>query len=182
MEDICIYVHNSHIYKLGEQHILDILPNTKQSTLYTHIEAIGAQYNIDMAIIGFHQPLRNTIYSLFPCVDIIIHPQYVIQMIEKQIGCTDCEAYLDWEIAVGLEEGIGLKKSELLSEIMYTSKTKKEAIERYIEWQIQAPLNIKWYHHIIRTIDFYYDEVFNYFDFKDIVDISYSIEPQKRTQ
>lgn len=166
MRDIYAYFKNSQGYILDSRHTICTFPNNKQETLYKCISNIKKEYNLKGAIMGFNQPLRNTIYALFPDVKIIISPLSVKNMIGN---CLDNNIYmweLEEEIAIGLEENFTLDKKELVYNIIYGSQTKAEAIESYKEWQSYIPLGIKAYHHIIRKIDFYYDEVFNYFDYK----------------
>lgn len=153
--------------------ILDTFPNRQQRTLYKHLEILKKKYLIKLAIISFNQPLREIIYSLFPGTMIIINPKDVLDMMNSHLGYGDAvlEGDENEEAAVALEEDQLLTFEIPIScQSMYNCYTRQEAMFYYTKWQSYVPLGIKPFHHVIRKIDFYYAEVFNYFDFKNTWD------------
>ncbi len=49
---------------------------------------------------------------------------------------------------------------------IYDSKTKKEALRRYKEWKLKVPSNMKEYKEVIKSVEAWKPEIFNYFDFR----------------
>lgn len=173
MNKVCVYFHGNYLYNLADMSILDTFPNRQQGTLYKHLEILKKRYLIKFAIISFNQPLREIIYSLFPGVMIIINPRDVLDMMNFYLGegGTPLEGDKDEEVAAALEEDRLLAFENPIScQSIYSCYTKEEAMFYYRKWQSHVPLGIKPFHHVIRKIDFYYDEVFNYFVFKNIWD------------
>jgi len=173
MKKVCVYFHDNQLYNLEDMSLLDTFPNKQQKTLYEHLENMKQNYVIQVAIISFNQPLREVIYALFPGVMIIINPRDVLGMMNFYLGYDDItlEGGEEEEVAVALEEDWLLAFEIPMScQNIYNCYTKQEAMFYYRKWQSYVPLGIKSFHHIIRKIDFYYVEVFNYFDFKNILD------------
>ncbi|HHX59734.1 MAG TPA: transposase [Epulopiscium sp.] len=167
--DVCLYNYN--MYNLSDMSRLVELPNGNARTLYEYLKRIKQEYNVKLAIIGLNNPLRNGIYSVFPNASIIIHPRYVIQMINTYLGCGGSVNKSEAEIAAGIETGIEAGKltiQEIGCQNMYDHQTKQEAIEYYRQWQGDVPLGIQSFYNVIRTIDDYHEEIFNYFEFKNI--------------
>jgi len=172
MKKVCVYFHDNQLYNLEDMSILDTFPNKQQTTLYRHLEMFKQNYSIQVAIINFNQPLREIIYSLFPKAIIIINPRDVLEMMNSYLGDDGItlEESKDEEVAVALEEDWLLAfKNPISCQSIYSCYTKKEAMFYYRKWQSYVPLGVKSFHHVIRKIDFYYVEVFNYFDFKSIL-------------
>lgn len=144
--------------------LLEVFANGKQETFYKHLKIMKEQYHIRLAVIGFNQPLREILYFLFPHIVIIIEPRSVMKMIDFHLGYNPGLEYIQEEIAVTLEEEILLiQEIPLSARALYASKTKEEAINYYRQWQSYIPLGIKSFHHVVRKIDFFHKEVFNYF-------------------
>lgn len=170
MKKVYVYFHDNQLYNLENMSILDTFPNRQQTTLYRHLKALKQNYTIKVAIINFNQPLREIIYSLFPEAMVIINPADVLKMMNFYLGddSITLEGDKDQEIAVALEEDWLLAfKNPISCQNIYRCYTKQEAIFYYRRWQSYVPIGIKSFHHVIRKIDFYYTEVFNYFDFKN---------------
>lgn len=172
METISVYFDANHIYNLEKMSLLDIFPNQHKRTLDKHLKAIQEKYHIKLAVISFNQPLREILYSLFPQIIIIIDPECVARMMDSYLGYNLGIGNVHEEIAatvVGGDSSLD-QMVQISCQDLYTYKTKKQAMTYYHTWQGYVPLGIKCFHHVIRMIDFYYDEVFNYFDFKSIID------------
>lgn len=171
MKKVCVYFHDNHLYNLEDMSILDTFPNRQQTTLYRHLEILKKKYLIQVAIIGFNQPLREIIYALFPGAMIIINPRDVLGMMRAYLGDDDMALEGDEEVAIALEEDPLLAfESPISCQSIYSCYTKQEAMFYYRKWQSDVPLGIKSFHHIIRKIDFFYAEVFNYFEFRNTWD------------
>lgn len=172
MKKVCVYFHDKQLYNLEDMSILDTFPNRQQKTLYKHLEILKKKYLIKLAIISFNQPLREIVYSLFPGAMIIINPKDVLDMMNSHLGdvATTLKGDKGEEVAVTLEEDrLFAFENPITCQSIYSCYTKQEAMFYYRKWQSHVPLGIKSFHHVIRKIDFYYDEVFNYFDFKNFV-------------
>ncbi len=167
VSEIDVYFNNGYIYSLEDLSILGELPKRNTMSLYDYFEIMKEEYNIRFAIMGFNHSLRNAIYSVFPNVSIIISPTDVIQMINSFIGCCEPDNVSEEEIAAGVGDST-LIIHETACQGIYYNHTKKEAINYYRQWQGDVPLGTQSFHNVIRTIDFYYEEVFNYFEFKNI--------------
>ena len=170
MDQICVYFHADHIYNLEDMSLLDVLPNRQQNTLYKHLGTIRQNYVIKLAVMDFNQPLRNTVYALFPDVAITINPADVMAMmrshLERDLGLVNVQE----EIAASVEgQFLRAREVEVSYPNIYNHKTKQSALYHYKQWQSYVPLGIKCFHHVIRIIDFYHQEVFNYFEFESIV-------------
>ena len=172
MEQVCVYFQGHHIYNLEDMSLLDSLPNKRQKTLYKHLEAIGRNYEIKLAVMDFNQPLRNTVYAVFPEVAITINPADVKAMIMSYLGDDLGLMNVQEEIAVSVEGQILTNREwEISYPDIYNHTTKQAAICDYEQWQSYIPLGVKCFHHVIRIIDFYHQEVFNYFEFKNMLGI-----------
>lgn len=151
--------------------LLGVVANRQQKTLYQCLEMIRQDYMIELAVINFHQPLRNTIYALFPEVVITINPAEVMVMVASHLGYNHGLTNTYEEIAASTEDGaLASCKMGTNHPDIYNHKTQKEAIDSYKQWQSYVPLGVKGFHHVIRKIDFYHQEVFNYFRVRKIVD------------
>lgn len=174
MEQVCVYFRGHHIYNLEDMSLLDSLPNKQQKTLYKHLEALGQNYVIKLAVMDFSQPLRNTVYALFPEAAITINPEDVMAMMRSYLGYDLGLGNVEEEIAASVErEVLAYREAEIIYPDIYSYETKQVAIYNYKQWQSCVPLGIKCFHHVIRTIDFYHQEVFNYFEFKGTIDRIY---------
>lgn len=160
--DVCLY--NNNIYNIEDGSILGEIPKGGSIALYGHLCTIRSKYNIKLVIMDFNQPLRNAIYSIFPSASIMIHPVEVIQMINKHLGSIESIDPINnsiEEIAAAIEEESPLT--------IYDYSTKAEAIYYYRQWQGDVPLGIESFHNVIRTIDYFHEEIFNYYQLKNIL-------------
>ncbi len=165
MIDVCLYDYN--ICDLGDMSILGEIPKEDEIDIYKHLDSIKEIYNLKLVIMDFNQPLRNGLYSIFPGIIIIIHPRYVIGMINNYLNPIEGINDRQGEIAAAVDNH-QLTIHELGCQDMYTSTSKEGAMNYYRQWQGDVPLGIDSFHNIITKIDYYYEEVFNYFDFKNI--------------
>ncbi len=174
METINVYVEDSCVYNLENMVLLDQFPNQHQETLYQHLGVMRQTYDIQLAVISFNQPLQEILYHLFPQIVIIINPQSVVEMIHTYLGYSLANSYdvAQAEVAATVTGDVSLQDQiiPISCQDIYGYETKEQAISHYKTWQSYVPLGIKSFHHVIRIVDYYYEEVFNYFEFKSIID------------
>lgn len=173
MEDKYVNKNKStYIYLLlsNKWLLLHEIKNSTQSKIYhyfiTHIK------RVDCIIIGIHYLYRNMIYSLYPCAKIIINKQEIICFYENILGI-QTKAYEEAAITsfptVKEEQ---LEKSDNIEHFIYyfyEQEYKKQAIKLYENWQLIIPLNDKKIYKILRTIECFYEEILNYFEYKNII-------------
>ncbi|NLI89040.1 MAG: transposase [Epulopiscium sp.] len=162
MKNIDVYIYNNKVYRLDQNHFISDLPDLDKDELYKYFIKFKEEYNynINLAIIGFNHEVRNALYSVYPDIIIIIHPSNVIRMVDKYLENDQCFKSAQEELAASLE--IGYYN-------IYTFNSRLEAASYYKEWQEYVPLGIQKLNDLILTIDYYYEEIFNYFDFRDII-------------
>lgn len=168
--DVCF--DDETIYNLKDMSILSKLPRASCESLYDHLSAIAQEYTIEIAMMGFNHPLRNAVYIIFPKATVIINPLDVEKMISHYLGKEQIISSALEEVAAGIEDQ-PLENCQVGCQFMYDQKTKKEAMHYYRQWQGDVPLGIKSFYHVIKTIDYYYEEIFNYFEFKDILSMKH---------
>lgn len=162
MKNIDVYIYNNKIYNIDDNLLIKDLTELDRTNLYKYFIKFKEKYNYDinLAIIDFNHEVRNALYSVYPDVMIIIHPSNVIKMANKYLDNDQYLGAVQEELAAGLE---------IDSHNIYMFNSKLEATAYYKEWQGYVPLGIQGFHDLILTIDYYYEEIFNYFDFKDII-------------
>ncbi len=168
MEKIDVYFDHRTMYNLEDMSILSELPKESTKALYEHLSMVQEDYTIEMAVMGLNHPLRNALYTVFPDVMVIINPQDVQAMIEGYLITTQSLGEAQGEMAAAMEDHVGAPK-EIGCQGIYDHATKQEAISYYKQWQGDVPLGVKSFYHIISTMDYYYEEIFNYFDFPNII-------------
>lgn len=136
-----VYFDQNTIYDLEDMSILGKLPSGSSEALYKYLYKMAESYTIEIAIMGFNHPLRNAVYTVFPKAIIIIDPLDVDQMISHYLGAQE----------------------------IINGATEEVAAHSYRQWQGEVPLGVKSFHHVIRTIDYYYEEIFNYFKYKEVL-------------
>ena len=158
IREFCIYKHKDGI--LQQENTFSIT-NTK--TFYTYLKA--KQICIDYAIIHLETLCRNTLYELYPYIQIAIS-QEALHMYMCQLLMLSPEIYE--EVAISLEYGKRSVVVELLNfiDMFYRAKTKGEAYFYYAKWQYERPLNEKKLTKFIRHFEFYLNEILNYIDLR----------------
>ena len=122
-------------------------------------------FPLDYAIIKLNKLYRNTLYYCFPQIKIIIDKPEVMTCFNRLLH-QEKQAYE--EVAATIEQG--MMEEALKRDIgcfikgFYARASKAEAIEFYELWQSDMPLNDKKISRLIRTMEFYLDEILNYFD------------------
>lgn len=164
--DVCVY--NQSIYNLDDLSVLGKLPIGNSIILYEYLTIIKQEHDIRLAIMDFNHLLRNALYCVFPDVTIIIQPLEVMKMISNYLGCAESSHDQEQEIAAGIEEKQLIIPTRSCLGI-YNYHTKAEAIHYYRQWQGNVPMGIKCFHNVIRTIDYYHEEIFNYFELQNII-------------
>ena len=159
--DINVYFKKNKIYNLEDMSVLKTYPLDNLKILYKTLKLFQQSYNIKIAIMGLDHPLRNTVYCVFPKAIIIISPEDVSKMIDHFLG-------EDQEFKEGEDEIAATVEGQDLAQGIYMKQSKSEAINYYRQWQGNVPLGIHCFQNIITTIDYYYEEVFNYFEFQTI--------------
>ncbi len=165
MSRVDVYFERDHIYNLADMSVLGKLPGGSPESRYEHLSTLGQKYTIEIAVMGFDHHLRNAVYIIFPKARVIINPLDVEKMINHYLGTNQAISTALEELAAGIDDQP--EACERGCQSIYDKKTKKEAIDYYRQWQGDVPLGVKSFYDIIRTIDYYYEEVFNYFEFKD---------------
>lgn len=168
MSRVDVYFNHMVMYNLEDMSVLGKLPKGSPELLNEHFKSMKEKYTIDIAMMGLNHPLRNAVYTVFPKSTIIIEPSDVRKMISYYLEDFKITNSVNQEIAAGLEDDL-LDGYELGCDCIYNYHTKEEAIHYYRQWQADVPLGIEAFHHVITTIDYFYEEIFNYFELKDIL-------------
>lgn len=127
------------------------------------------QFDFDFkyAIIYLETLYRNTLYYLYPNIKIGIHEKAVRRYVSILLDITP-EAFE--EVAVSVEFDKSCLELELLCFIdqFYSFKAKGDALFSYAKWQYERPMNERKLTKFIRMMEFYMDEILNYFDLRNI--------------
>lgn len=124
-------------------------------------------FDFKYAIIHLETLYRNTLYYLYPNIKIAVDESamryYVRQLLETTPETLE-------EIAVSMEAQETCLEIELLSFIegFYCLQNKEEAMRSYAKWQYERPLNNNKLSKFERVMEFYLDEILNYFDLRNI--------------
>lgn len=134
-------------------------------------------YNFDFkyAIIYLETLYRNTLYYLYPGIKIAVHEKAVRNYVRKLLDITP-ETFE--EVAVSMEYGKTCLEIELLCfiDMFYSFKDKEDALFSYAKWQYERPLNKEKLSKFVRMMEFYLDEILNYFDLRNL---EIELEPHK---
>ncbi len=163
---------STYIYLLSNHKwlLLHEIKDSTHSKIYhyfiTHIK------NVDYIVIGLHYLYRSMIYSLYPYAKVIINKQEIIYFYENILGIQR-KAYEEAAITSlpTIKEDQLDKNSniEFFIYCFYEQENKIQANKLYEEWQLNIPLNDKKIYKILRTIEGFYKEIFNYFEYKNII-------------
>ena len=126
------------------------------------------KFDLKYAIIYLDTLERNTLYYEYPHITIAIHEKAIRNYIRKLLDLTP-ETFE--EVAVSLEYGKSCLEIELLCfvDLFYSYKDKEDALFSYAKWQYERPLNKEKLSKFIRVMEFYLDEILNYFDLRNII-------------
>lgn len=120
---------------------------------------------LDYAIIDLNQIYRNSFYYLYPDIQVIIDKKAIIRVF-NQIVCLQTQAYE--EAAVLLDPKVKIWDfMEVYGGFIhdfYRQSSKQDAIAYYEKWQTNRPLTHKDIDRFISIMEFYYDEIMNYFE------------------
>lgn len=170
MRSVDVYFYNQKIYNLEDLSILGTFSKNDRFELDKKLKSIKEEYEINLAMINFNSLLRDSLYGVFPKAKVMIHPFASIKMVESYLGPRIIGGSTNQEIAAGVEDhGLVMSKVELGCLGIYTKSTKEEAKTYYKMWQGDVPIGIDCFYKVISIIDYYDEEVFNYFDFKLIL-------------
>lgn len=138
-----------------------------QRELYAFLKTLDI--TIDAAIISLHQPYRNTLYALFPKICITIFKLEVVGLFDEALQ-EDELWYSEIAASTETEEDINLSK-QLVNFInyFYDCGNKKEATKWYETWQAYIPLNNKKVYRLVRIMEFYNEEILNYFEVEEVL-------------
>ncbi len=160
---------STYIYLLGSSNWL-LLHEIKNSTfskvydyLTTHVKSL------DYMIMSINYLYRNMIYTLFPCAKVVISKKEMINFYESVLGIGH-KVYE--EAAITFHYMSQEEKPHYLENFIYhfyEQEDKYQALRLYEEWQTNIPLNNKNIYKILRTIECFSEEIFNYFDYKDLI-------------
>nr|WP_302595158.1 hypothetical protein [uncultured Cellulosilyticum sp.] len=127
------------------------------------------QFDFDFkyAIIHLETLYRNTLYYIYPHIQIGIHEKAVRSYVSSLLDITP-EAFE--EIAVSMEYGKSCLDLELLGFVdeFYSFQKKEDALFSYAKWQYERPLNERKLTKFVRIMEFYMDEILNYFDLRSV--------------
>lgn len=154
-------IRQTIVYDLTKHKLYTRLPSTRQDDFYTFLKTYHLP--IDYAIIEFNQPYRNTLYALYPEIKICISKRAVQELF---LQTTQIGEELYEEVAVTaeeLEEDFYLYTHSFI-QAFYKQDSKEEAIKLYHEWTSRMPLGVPYLYRLIRIIEFYKEEILNYFD------------------
>lgn len=168
MKKAAIYFGQEAIYNLEDLSVIGQFLSRDTKQLYKQLVLMAQTYTITIAVMGFNQPLRNALYTIFPRVTIVINPLDVQEMITSYLSEGQMASRAYEEIAATV---MGAQASYLVPgcQGIYDYQTKAAAMDYYKQWQADVPLGTLSYHQVIQTIDDYYEEVFNYFDIGSIL-------------
>jgi len=140
-----------------------IIKIRSRKSLFEQIKKIP--FRLDYAIIELNQPYRNSFYYCYPHIKVVIDKDELITLFNASIN-QSIEAYE--EVAVSLEQRdipIGLNRDwRYFIQDFYKMPSKEEAIKCYELWQTYLPINDKKVGKFIRIMEFYFDEIINYFE------------------
>lgn len=126
------------------------------------------KFDFRYAIIYLDTLERNTLYYLYPHITIAIHEKAIRNYVRGLLNLTP-ETFE--EVAVSLEDGKSCLEIELICfiDLFYSFKDKEDALFSYAKWQYERPLNKEKLSKFVRMMEFYLDEVLNYFDLRKII-------------
>ncbi len=158
LDDLWIYEFHSNKWQLTQ-----IIKIRTKKHLSVQLRNIACR--LDYAVIEMSQPYRNTFYYLYPDIKIIINKSELVSLfhttIEERTEVFD-------EAAAAVENASIYNRLNrdwhYFIEEFYKMPSKEEAIKLYELWQTYVPLNNKKISRFIRTMEFYFDEIMNYFD------------------
>ncbi|WP_054738575.1 hypothetical protein [Cellulosilyticum ruminicola] len=133
---------------------------------YTYITHYG--FDLKYAIIYLDTLERNTLYYLYPDIKIAIHEKAIRNYVR---GLLDLTLETFEEVAASLEYGKSCLEIELICFIdsFYSYKDKEDALFSYAKWQYERPLNRDKISKFVRVMEFYLDEILNYFDLRNTI-------------
>ncbi|MDF2612711.1 MAG: hypothetical protein K0S71_497 [Clostridia bacterium] len=129
-------------------------------------------FKLDYAIITLSQPYRNILYHFYPHIKMVIDKYEVIALFSTLFNQIS-EVYEEVAVSIEYKDHPDYFNGDIRYFIydFYHAKSKAEAIELYEFWQNYIPLNDKKIGRFVRVMEFYADEILNYFEIdKEIAD------------
>lgn len=125
----------------------------------------GKHIKLDYAIIKLNQPYRNILYHLYPQIKIIID-RHEITALFSTIMREEPDAYEEAAASIEHRYHTDYFKGDIRYFVydFYHMKSKAEATAFYELWQNYIPINDKRIGRLVRVMEFYFDEIINYFD------------------
>lgn len=163
---------STYIYLLLNNNwlLLDEIKNSTIKKVWDYF--INHIKNLDCVIISLNYIYRNMIYSIYPYAKVIIDRKEIICFYESVLGIGH-KAYEEAAITFhSMSKDDNLYRNNSIEQFIYhfyDQEYKKQAINLYEQWQLIIPLNDKKIYKILRTIECFYDEILNYFEYKKII-------------
>ncbi len=166
-QEITLKGQSSHFTLYEEKHEKWVLKKDYKiegpKTFYTFLKQ--TPFEIDYAILQINQPYRNLLYSFYPQLKMSLAKEAVIDEFEKRIGVT---RYFYEEVAASLQRSVRTEKRDWKGFIyeFYSLSNGEEALALYEIWQLSLPLKDKYATSFIRFMEYYLQEIVNYFEIK----------------
>lgn len=122
---------------------------------------------INYGLIDLNSTYQRVLYELYPSILLIIKPQ-ALKALVFEAHLERCHQLACDEVAIGEEQSFQsvLNSPEQFLNSFYNSPTREIALLIYNKWQYERVLNDPVSNKLIRMMNFYLEEILNYFDFK----------------
>ncbi len=158
-----------HEYEQGIWQLKQVFHAQRQEELYAFL--MEKKWVIDYAVLGLNGAFRNTFYVCCPSVVVMILPISLWEFCERLCAIMQKETYL--EVAISQEEEcteiVLHERIYMFLHDFYQIKSKEDAVAYYEKWQLENTVSDKLVQHFVRTVEYFKEEIFNYFLLREIV-------------
>ena len=157
--------HQLTITHIGTEEVLQTLYDTELGQFYHWLRFYNEP--LDYIEVPFNEAYIEIIYVLKPKVLIVINKETVYQFLTRLFGKD--ALYCMEEVAATFVQGSDLGFSYDIKDFLvkfYNASTRGEALQVYNRWQELIPLNNEGLYKVLEIIEYYLDEILNYFDLR----------------
>lgn len=162
------------LYQLPKKQLIGCVNSLKVEALSLFL--LKRKLKVDIAILDLYRPYIDLFYTLYPEVLVCVSPYTIKRLFEQGRINTEEKTYFIEEVAATIDYPAAKPDESNILEafitLFYGSKNQDEALALYELWQTYIPLNVPKVYRLVRTIEFYKNEIFNYFELKKALAVS----------
>lgn len=140
------------------------IPSLKQALFYQFFKE--CEWEVEEAVIPPIGSYRNVLYSIYPKIRLVIDDERLRALfleVEEEIegGAYEAEVAAT-QVDLEADQEVWLMPSSFITQF-YAARCREDALSLYHWWQINIPIKQPGLYRYIRVIEYFDQEIFNYF-------------------